>query len=87
MLRMKDKMATRPKRGRPRGGVRPGERLRDYPTMTVRVPPETRAMLKALCASEQLPAWQMIRHLVVCFIRDLPPHQRRAVMRDAKALT
>jgi hypothetical protein len=81
---MIEKKPKRGKPGRPRGGVRPGERLRDYPTMTVRVPPETRAMLRALCASEQMPTWLMIRHLVVCFVRDLPARQRRAVVREAK---
>lgn len=72
------------KTGRPRGGIRPGERLRDYPTLTVRVPPETRATLRALCAAKQMPAWMMIRHLVVCFVRDLPVRQRRAIVREAK---
>jgi hypothetical protein len=72
--------------GRPRGGVRAGERIRDYPTLTVRIPPETRAMLRALCSSEKLPAWQMIRQLVVCFVRDLPVRRRRAIVRGAKAL-
>ena len=84
--RMGARKAKRQRPGRPRGGVRPGERIRDYPTLTVRVPPETRAVLRALCSSEELPAWQMIRHLVVCFVRDLPARRRRAILRDAKML-
>jgi hypothetical protein len=81
---MERRKAKRQGPGRPRGGVRTGERIRDYPTLTVRAPPETRVMLRALCSSERLPAWQMIRHLVVCFVRDLPARQRRMIVREAK---
>lgn len=73
------------KRGRPRGGVRRGERLRDYPSLTVRIPPDTRATLKALSARRGIPTWQMLRHLVVCFVRRLPPAERRRVMQRSRA--
>jgi hypothetical protein len=72
------------KRGRPAGGVRRGERLRDYPTLTVRVPPETRAMLRALCARRHLPTWMMLRHLIVCFVRDLPSNERRWIVQRSR---
>jgi hypothetical protein len=58
--------------------------MRDYPTLTVRVPPETRAMLKALCAQRRLPTWVMLRKLIVCFVRDLPANQRRWIVRRTK---
>ena len=76
--------ARRP-RGRPRQGRRPGERVRDYPTITIRLPDEERAMLKALCVQLRLPMWQTVRHLTVCFVRSLPAHERRKVMNQAKA--
>lgn len=72
------------RRGRPRAGLRPGERVRDYPTVTVRLPDDTRALLKALCSHMELPLWQTIRHLTVCFVRDLPGGERRRVVRRAK---
>jgi hypothetical protein len=72
------------KRGRPRGGVRRGERLRDYPTLTVRLPPQTRALLKALCARRRLPTWVMLRHLVLCFVRDLPSSERRWIVERSR---
>jgi hypothetical protein len=72
------------KRGRPRGGVRRGERLRDYPSITVRVPPGTRAMLKVLSARRKLPTWRMLRHLVICYVRHLPPRERRRILQDSK---
>ena len=73
------------KRGRPRGGVRRGERLRDYPVLTVRVPPDTREMFKALCVRRRLPRWMMLRHLIVCFVRQLPAGERRRIVERSKA--
>jgi hypothetical protein len=81
---MARKHASNGKRGRPCGGVRPGERLRDYPSITVRVPPGTRAMLKALSARRRLPTWMMLRHLVVCYVRRLPPRERRRILQRSK---
>lgn len=71
-------------RGRPREGLRPGERVRDYPTVTVRLPDDVRVLLRALCLQMDMPLWQTIRHLTVCFVRDLPGVERRAVMRRAR---
>jgi hypothetical protein len=59
--------------------------LRDYPTLTVRVPPTTRAMLQALCNRRHMPMWMMMRHLVVCFVRDLPLHERRWIVQRTKS--
>lgn len=72
------------KRGRPRGGVRRGERLRDYPTITVRVPPATRAMLKVLSARRGVPAWLMLRQLVICYVRQLPARERRRIVQGSR---
>jgi len=77
--------ASSRKRGRPRGGVRPGERMRDYPVLTVRVPPDTRAMFTALCTRRRVPRWMMLRHLIVCFVRNLPAHERRRIVQRRKA--
>jgi hypothetical protein len=55
--------------------------MRDYPALTVRVPPETRRLLRALCVRRGVPTWIMIRQLILCFVRDLPPYERRRVMR------
>jgi hypothetical protein len=59
--------------------------LRDYPVLTVRVPPDTREMFKALCARRQLPRWLMLRHLIVCFVRHLPERERRRIVQRSKA--
>ena len=73
-------------RGRPREGLRPGERVRDYPTVTVRLPDDVRALLHAVCFQLDMPLWQTIRHMTVCFVRDLPGVERREVMRRAKTV-
>ena len=70
--------------GRPRAGVRAGERVRDYPTLTVRVPNDIRALLKALGSHMDLPLWQTIRHLTVCYVRDLPLDDRRTIVRQSR---
>ena len=80
--RKRDARARLP--GRPRGGVRAGERVRDYPTLTVRVPDDTKALLKALGGHMDLPLWQTIRHVTVCFVRDLPVNARRTIVRRAR---
>ena len=82
---MTDNTRTTRKRGRPRGGVRPGERLRDYPVLTVRVPPDTRAMFAALCTRRRVPRWLMLRHLIVCYVRNLPVNERRRIVQRSKA--
>jgi hypothetical protein len=82
-MKQHDTAAVR-KRGRPPGGVRRGERLRDYPALTVRIPPDTRAILKALSARRGIPTWLMLRHLVVCFVRRLPPGERQRILRRSK---
>jgi hypothetical protein len=58
--------------------------LRDYPTLTVRIPPVTRAMLKALCARRRLPVWLMVRQLIICHVRDLPARDRRWVVQRSQ---
>jgi hypothetical protein len=58
--------------------------LRDYPVLTVRVPPDTRAMFATLCKRHQLPRWLMLRHLIVCFVRQLPAGERRRIVRRSK---
>ena len=41
-------------------------------------------MLKALCARRGVPTWLMLRRLIVCFVRKLPPHERRRIIKWSK---
>lgn len=83
-IRKPDLTRTSQRRGRPRQGVRPGERVRDYATVTLRLPEDTRALLKAVGSHLERPLWQTIRHITVCFVRELPGRERRSVVAKAK---
>jgi len=67
--------------GRPAAGVRPGERVRDYPMLNVRIPPDTHAMLRVLSDEHGMPQWQMLRRVVAFFVQELPAGTRRLVRR------
>jgi hypothetical protein len=41
-------------------------------------------MLRVLCARKRLPAWLVMRMLVLCFVRHMPPHERRWVIARAR---
>jgi hypothetical protein len=70
-------MATRrkgKKKGKPRGtkgrnptGLRPGERLSDYPRLTVRVPPETVERLRELAERQDVPQWRILHDAIHAF--------------------
>jgi hypothetical protein len=40
-------------------------------------------MFAALCVRRRVPRWLMLRHLIVCYVRNLPaPERRRIVQRS-----
>jgi len=68
------------KPGRPPAGVRPGERVVDYPQLTVRVPTATVDMLQALCTVTGEPQWRVLSEAVDHYIRELPPYRRQLLV-------
>jgi hypothetical protein len=42
-------------------------------------------MFHALCRRHRLPKWVMLRHLIVCFVRQLPAGERRRIVQRRKA--
>lgn len=55
------------KKGKPRGmvgrrptGLSPGDRVSDYPRLTLRVPSDVRDALNEAAAREQRPAWRIL---------------------------
>jgi len=75
--------ARRP-RGRPRKGLAPGESVKAYPRVTVRLPPETKAQLLAWAAVTKRPAWLLLAEAVTEGVRALPPADRALVERFAR---
>lgn len=78
---MSDQDKDRPKRraGRPPAGARDGERVKDYPQLSIRVPIEMKARLNALSAVTGLSQWRVIVEAIDCFWSDLPPTDRELV--------
>jgi hypothetical protein len=69
--------------GRPPAGEQ-GERVKDYPQVSVRLPRDTRAKLIALSRIRKQPQWRLIVDSVECYLRDLPEDERRNVERAAQ---
>jgi predicted DNA-binding protein len=65
--------------GRPPAGAKAGEKVKDYPQLSVRVPVEMKARLNALTAVTGLAQWRVIVEAIDCFMSDLPPNDRELV--------
>jgi predicted DNA-binding protein len=64
------------KRGRPRAGAH-GEKVSDYPQLTVRLPLETRARLSTLSLLLAQPMWRIIDQAIEAYVRNLPPADQK----------
>ena len=71
--------SSRRRVGRPPAGARIGERVKDYPQLSVRVPAELKARLNALSAVTGLSQWRLIVEAIDCVVDDLPPQDRALV--------
>ena len=69
----------RPRIGRPPAGAKEGERVRDYPQLSIRVPLEFKARLNALSAVTGLAQWRVIVEAITCLNDDLPKSERDLV--------
>jgi hypothetical protein len=73
--------------GRPRAGFKPlsggpPERVRDYPTLTVRLPAETRKMLVALQGVLKQPLWRVIHEIATVYVHVYLKKQRERDYRE-----
>ena len=64
--------------GRPPAGDR-GERVKDYPQVSFRLPTLARDKLVALSVVRKQPQWRVIVESVECYLRDLPRQQQATV--------
>lgn len=77
---MADNTTTRRRRaGRPPAGAKEGEKVKDYPQLSIRVPVEMKARLNALSAVTGLAQWRVIVEAIDCFLHALPPHDQELV--------
>ena len=70
------KQAARRRAGRPPGGVN-GQRVRDYPQVSIRVPPKLHAQLAALGRSTGLSRLEIFIRAIDCFEEQLRSQRRR----------
>ncbi len=66
--------------GRPPAGVG-GQRVKDYPQVSFRLPKEWRDKLIALSEVRKQPQWRLIVESVECYLRDLPRDEQREIAR------
>jgi hypothetical protein len=73
--------AVKPARriGRPPAGARVGEKVKDYPQLSIRLPGEIKAKLQALSLIASRPQWRIITEAIDCYIRERPEAERRLV--------
>ena len=84
-------MPTRVKRkspagkvGRPPAGVG-GQRVKDYPQVSVRLPTDARDKLWALSKVRRQPQWRIIVESVDCYLRALPRREQAQISRQMSA--
>lgn len=65
--------------GRPPAGAKEGEKVKDYPQLSIRLPVEMKARLNALSVVTGLAQWRVIVGAIDCFVSDLPPSDRALV--------
>jgi len=73
-----NRVSSRRRAGRPPAGTN-GEKVRDYPQLSVRLPHEFKARLNAVSAVTGLAQWRVIVEALNCFVHDLPPTDRALV--------
>ena len=74
------KRHTANKVGRPPAGDG-GQRVKDYPQVSFRLPKESRDKLVALSQVRKQPQWRLIVDSVECYLRDLPRQERALISR------
>ena len=68
------------KSGRPPAGVRQGERVKDYPQVSLRLPPETKAKLHALSVVAAIPQWRVVSAALDCFFKERSESDQRQIV-------
>ena len=77
---MSDKRpSARRRAGRPPAGAKEGEKVKDYPQLSIRLPVEIKARLNALSAVTGLAQWRLVVEAIDCFFHDLPDSDRALV--------
>jgi len=65
--------------GRPPAGARDGEKVKDYPQLSIRLPADVKAKLQALSLIAARPQWRIITEAIECYMKERPEPERRMV--------
>src|SRR3989440_10274206 len=65
--------------GRPPAGAREGEKVKDYPQLSIRLPTEVKAKLQALSLIASRPQWRIITDAIDCYVRERSDAERQMV--------
>lgn len=65
--------------GRPPAGARAGEKVKDYPQLSIRLPVDVKAKLQALSLVASRPQWRIITEAIDCYLNARPDAERRKV--------
>jgi hypothetical protein len=65
--------------GRPPAGARAGEKVKDYPQLSIRVPVEIKATLQAISRIQGRPQWRLVSDAVAGYLQARPESERRLV--------
>jgi hypothetical protein len=65
--------------GRPPAGAREGEKVKDYPQLSVRLPVDVKAKLQALSVISGRPQWRLLTDSIECLLRQRPDAEQRMV--------
>jgi len=76
---MTSQAPTRRRIGRPPAGARAGEKVKDYPQLSIRLPAEVKAKLHALSLIESRPQWRVITDAIDCYARGRSSAERRLI--------
>ena len=77
---MTPKASTERRRiGRPPAGAREGEKVKDYPQLSIRLPTEVKAKLQALSLIASRPQWRIITDAIECYLKERPEAERLMV--------
>jgi predicted transcriptional regulator len=76
---MKKALKERRRIGRPPAGAKEGEKVKDYPQLSIRLPGDVKAKVQALSLIAARPQWRIITEAIDCYLRERSEPERRMV--------
>ena len=65
--------------GRPPAGARAGEKVKDYPQLSIRLPGDVKAKLHALSLIGSRPQWRIVTDAIECYLGQRSDSERQMV--------